>query len=105
MNEQLPKCGETGKFNLSEARIQGNALLAAQEASEAYLVGMFEDVNLCALHAKRKTVQPKDIQLARRIRGDLHKHDESPWKREQRLDSERRHRAALEKVNRLKGRK
>ena len=105
MNEQLPKCGETGKFNLSEARIQGNALLAAQEASEAYLVGMFEDVNLCALHAKRKTVQPKDIQLARRIRGDLHKHDESPWNLKQRLDFERRQREARERLNRFRGKK
>ncbi|KAH8083437.1 hypothetical protein JL720_8321 [Aureococcus anophagefferens] len=39
------------------------------EASEAYLVGLFEDTNLCAIHAKRVTIMPKDIQLARRIRG------------------------------------
>ncbi|KAI1708393.1 core histone h2A/H2B/H3/H4 domain-containing protein [Ditylenchus destructor] len=43
---------------------------ALQEASEAYLVGLFEDTNLCAIHAKRVTIMPKDIQLARRIRGD-----------------------------------
>ena len=42
-------------------------LAALQEASEAYLVGLFEDTNLCALHAKRVTIMPKDIQLARRI--------------------------------------
>ncbi|NXH91313.1 H3 protein, partial [Edolisoma coerulescens] len=42
----------------------------AQEASEAYLVGLFEDTNLCAIHAKRVTIMPKDIQLARRIRGE-----------------------------------
>jgi len=49
---------------------QSSALLALQEASEAYLVGLFEDTNLCAIHAKRVTIMPKDIQLARRIRGD-----------------------------------
>ncbi len=51
-------------------RFQSTALLALQEASEAYLVALFEDTNLCAIHAKRVTIQPKDIQLARRIRGD-----------------------------------
>ena len=51
-------------------RFQSTALLAIQEASEAYLVGLFEDTNLCAIHAKRVTIMPKDIQLARRIRGD-----------------------------------
>lgn len=45
-------------------------LLLFQEASEAYLVGLFEDTNLCAIHAKRVTIMPKDIQLARRIRGE-----------------------------------
>ncbi len=51
-------------------RIQTIALMAFQEAAEAYLVGLFEDTNLCAIHAKRVTIQPKDIQLARRIRGE-----------------------------------
>jgi histone H3/H4 len=51
-------------------RFQSSALLALQEACEAYMVGMFEDSNLCAIHAKRVTVFPKDIQLARRIRGE-----------------------------------
>ena len=41
-----------------------------QEASEAYLVGLFEDTNLCAIHAKRVTIMPKDMQLARRLRGE-----------------------------------
>ena len=50
-------------------RWQGTAILALQEAAEAHLVGLFEDCNLCALHAKRVTIQPKDMQLARRIRG------------------------------------
>ena len=51
-------------------RFQSTALLALQEASEAFLVGLFEDTNLCAMHAKRVTIMPKDIQLARRIRGE-----------------------------------
>jgi len=51
-------------------RFQGSAVLALQEAAEAYLVGLFEDTNLCAIHAKRVTIMPKDIQLARRIRGE-----------------------------------
>ncbi|OUV36695.1 MAG: hypothetical protein CBC48_01910 [bacterium TMED88] len=41
-----------------------------QQAAEAYLIGLFEDTNLCAIHAKRVTIMPKDIQLARRIRGE-----------------------------------
>jgi len=49
---------------------QSSAVFALQEASEAYLVGLFEDSNLCAIHAKRATVTPKDIQLARRIHGE-----------------------------------
>ena len=59
--------GQDFKTNL---RWQSQAILALQEASEAYLVGLFEDANLCAIHAKRVTVMPKDIQLARRIRGE-----------------------------------
>ena len=51
-------------------RFQSAAVMALQEASEAYLVGLFEDTNLCAIHAKRVTIMPKDIQLARRIRGE-----------------------------------
>jgi histone H3 len=57
-------------FNTTDLRFQGSAVLALQEASEAYLVGLFEDTNLCAIHAKRVTIMPKDIQLARRIRGE-----------------------------------
>ena len=49
---------------------QSAAIGALQEASEAYLVGLFENTNLCAIHAKRVTIMPKDIQLARRIRGE-----------------------------------
>ena len=54
----------------TDLRFQSHAILALQEASEAYLVGLFEDTNLCAIHAKRVTIMPKDIQLARRIRGE-----------------------------------
>ena len=55
------------KLNL---RFQSAAISALQEASEAYLVGLFEDTNLCTIHAKRVTIMPRDIQLARRIRGE-----------------------------------
>lgn len=48
---------------------QGSAILALQEAAESHLIGLFEDANLCAIHAKRVTIMPKDMQLARRIRG------------------------------------
>ena len=57
-----PLCGKV--------RFQSAAVMALQEAAEAYLVGLFEDTNLCAIHAKRVTIMPKDIQLARRIRGE-----------------------------------
>ena len=54
----------------TDLRFQGSAVLALQEAAEAYDIGLFEDSNLCAIHAKRVTIMPKDMQLARRIRGD-----------------------------------
>merc|ERR1712072_1130689 len=54
----------------TDLRFQSSALLALQEAAEAYMVGLFEDTNLCAIHAKRVTIMPKDMQLARRIRGE-----------------------------------
>ena len=47
------------------------AIMALEEAGEAFLVGLLEQSNLCAVHAKRVTVMPKDIQLAQRIRGDI----------------------------------
>jgi histone H3 len=55
-----------------DLRFQSSALLALQEAAEAFLVGLFEDTNLCALHAKRVTIMPQDMKLARRIRGEAH---------------------------------
>jgi histone H3 len=54
----------------NDLRFQSSAILALQEAAEFYLVGLFEDTNLCAIHAKRVTIMPKDMQLARRIRGE-----------------------------------
>lgn len=54
----------------SDLRFQSHAVLALQEAAEAYLVGLFEDTNLAAVHAGRVTIMPKDMQLARRIRGE-----------------------------------
>ncbi|KAB1267121.1 histone H3-like centromeric protein A [Camelus dromedarius] len=48
---------------------QAQALLALQEAAEAFLVHLFEDAYLLSLHAGRVTLFPKDVQLARRIRG------------------------------------
>merc|ERR1712174_177386 len=54
----------------TDLRFQSSAIAALQEASEAYLVALFEDTNLCAIHAKRVTIMSKDIQLARRIRGE-----------------------------------
>ena len=52
-----------------EYRFAAGAILAIQESAEAYLTHLFEDSNLCAIHAKRVTVMKRDIQLARRIRG------------------------------------
>ena len=51
-------------------RFQSTCILALQEASEGYLVGLFEDTNLCAMHAKRVTIMLKDMMLARRLRGE-----------------------------------
>ena len=54
----------------TDLRFQSYAIFALQEAAEAYMTGLFEDTNLCAIHAKRVTIMPKDMQLARRIRGE-----------------------------------
>lgn len=54
----------------TDIRFQSTAILAMQEAAEAYLVGLFEDSNLCAIHANRVTIMPKDMHLARRMRGE-----------------------------------
>ena len=52
----------------NDLRFQASAILALQEAAESYLVGLFEDANLCAIHAKRVTVMSKDIQLAKHFK-------------------------------------
>jgi len=56
---------DRGKASL---RYQASAILALQEACEAYLVGLFEDAQLCAVHVKRVTIRPVDIVLAQTIR-------------------------------------
>eukprot|EP00051_Salpingoeca_urceolata_P032392 m.15498 g.15498 ORF g.15498 m.15498 type:complete len:138 (+) comp5031_c1_seq1:190-603(+) len=63
-------CREISQCLVSDIRFRPSALEALQEASEAYIVGIMEDANLCAIHARRVTIMPKDIQLARRIRGE-----------------------------------
>ena len=60
---------EIANGHKSDCRFEGNAFLALQEASEAVLIRVMEDANLCAIHAGRVTIMPKDIQLARRIGG------------------------------------
>ena len=52
-------------------RFQSAAVLALQEAGEAFLVGLLEQANICTIHTKRVTIMLKDIQLAQRIRGDF----------------------------------
>ena len=61
---------EIGQQFLQGVQFQGTAIMALQEVAEAYLISLFEDGNLCTIHAKRVTLMPKDIQLARRIRGE-----------------------------------
>ena len=56
-----------------QVRFQSTAIAALQEAAENYIVGLFEDVNLLAIHARRVTIMPRDIRLALRIRGDHHR--------------------------------
>ena len=59
----------------SQLSFQSSALLALQEAAESYLTGLFEDANLFAIHAGRVTILKKDLDLARRIRGErFHDH-------------------------------
>ena len=53
-----------------QIRFQSTSIAALQEAAENFIVGLFEDMNLLAVHAKRVTVMPRDIRLALRIKGD-----------------------------------
>ena len=50
--------------------IQAGTILTLHEAAESYLICLFEDTNLCAIHAKHVTIMPKDMKLACRIRGE-----------------------------------
>ena len=61
---------EIGQQFLPGVRFHGTVVMALQEAAEAYLVSLFKDGNLCTIHAKRVTLMPKDLQLAKRIRGE-----------------------------------
>ena len=58
---------EVGKYDLC---FQGSSIICLQEAAEAYMVGFMEDANLYAIHTKRVTIMPKDIQLAHCIWGE-----------------------------------
>lgn len=55
----------------SDLRFQSSAIMALQEAAEIYMIQVFEDTNLCALHAKRSTITVEDLHLAMRVRGPL----------------------------------
>ena len=68
--QDLNKPGSYPHFNATW--FQAISLLAIQESVEAFSVGMFEDINLCVIHARRVTIMPKDMQLALRIRGEFH---------------------------------
>ncbi|KAJ1355243.1 centromeric DNA-binding histone H3-like protein cse4 [Parelaphostrongylus tenuis] len=63
--EVLRKRNINGEFTW-----QANALLALQEATEVYLACLFDDTNLAAIHARRITIMPRDMQLVRRLRGE-----------------------------------
>eukprot|EP00804_Cyclotella_cryptica_P004446 CCRYP_006851-RA/>CCRYP_006851-RA protein AED:0.12 eAED:0.12 QI:0/-1/0/1/-1/0/1/0/118 len=69
--EVLQDLNSPGSYpHFTAERFQATSLLAIQESVEAFSVGLFEDANLCAIHARRVTIMPKDMQLALRIRGD-----------------------------------
>jgi len=61
---------EIASAGKSSLRFQSAAVLAIQEATEAYLISLLADTNLCAIHTRRVTVMPKDLHLARRLRGE-----------------------------------
>merc|ERR1712065_72153 len=57
-------------FNNQKLNFQASAVSAIQEAAESYIISVLSDANLCALHANRVTAMPKDLALARRLRGE-----------------------------------
>ena len=63
-------CEITQEVGKTDMRFQGSTIICLQEAAEAFLVSLLEDTNLCAIHTKRVTIMPKDVQLARCIRGE-----------------------------------
>ena len=72
--------GQDGMIvSMPDCRWQSNAILALQEGAEAFIIGLYEDANLCALHAKRVTLMPKDMHLAQKIRGEANKYA-GAWK-------------------------
>ena len=54
----------------TDLHFQRSAIGALQEAAENFLIALMEDTNLCAIHARRVTIFPKDMQLARKLRND-----------------------------------
>jgi len=56
-----------GQFTSEVTMWAQSAIMALQEATEAFAIMLFEDTNLCAIHAKRVTIQVKDVQLSKRI--------------------------------------
>ena len=70
-------CRDIAREFVPEVRFQPSTLQALQECTEMYIAGLFEDTQLCTLHAKRVTVYQKDMMLAQRIRGD--KYGRSQW--------------------------
>lgn len=69
-NKLIREIADSESLSLRNVRFQRSALAAIQEAAEMYLTLLFEDTNLCAIHARRVTIRPEDMQLARRIRGE-----------------------------------
>jgi histone H3 len=61
---------EVATSHKQDLRFQSSAILAIQEATESFVISVLADTNLCAIHTRRVTIQPKDLQLALRLRGD-----------------------------------
>ena len=70
MDMRRPEAKGCRTEHICDLRFQATSVMALQEAAEAQLIGVLEDTNLCAIHAKRVTIMPKDMQLVRRIRGE-----------------------------------
>ena len=68
--EVLQDLNQPGFRRHDMERFRPMSLLSMQESVEAFSVGLFEDANLCAIHARRVTIMPKDMQLALQIRGE-----------------------------------